>query len=76
MKLMRVTKNLANQLNHAKCILKLNFNKFQWHEEDLINFHKTKIEKLFARLQSERQQELIEIQNNQQNKSKKSKSST
>jgi hypothetical protein len=31
--MMRVTKSRANELNHAKCILKLTFNKFDWTEE-------------------------------------------
>lgn len=31
----RVTKSRANELNHAKCILKLTFNKFDWQDSSL-----------------------------------------
>lgn len=39
----RVTKNMANELNHAKCILKLTFTKFFWTEDQLRNFHRPNI---------------------------------
>ncbi len=29
---LRVTKSRANELNHAKCILKLTYTKFEWSE--------------------------------------------
>ncbi len=44
----RVTKNKANELNHAKCILKLTFTKFDWREKDLLNFHRSNIDEAFA----------------------------
>lgn len=40
---MKVTISKANELNHAKCILKLTYNKFEWSEEDLNRFHRPNI---------------------------------
>ena len=37
----RVTENKSNELNHAKCILNLAFNKFSWTDNELASFHKT-----------------------------------
>lgn len=31
----RVTKSRANELNHAKCILKLTFTRFEWTDNAL-----------------------------------------
>ena len=48
----RVTKSKANELNHAKCILKLTYTKFDWRERDLINFHRPNIEDEYDRLRN------------------------
>lgn len=40
---LRVTKSKAYELNHAKCILKLTYTKFDWLEKDLVNFHRPNI---------------------------------
>ena len=40
----RVTKSRANELNHAKCILKLTYTKFDWSERDLLCFHRPNIQ--------------------------------
>ena len=34
----RVTKSRANELNHAKCILKLTYTKFEWSDHELLNY--------------------------------------
>mmetsp|Transcript_2125 Transcript_2125/g.2017 ORF Transcript_2125/g.2017 Transcript_2125/m.2017 type:complete len:109 (-) Transcript_2125:285-611(-) len=56
--LSRVTKNKANELNHAKCILKLTHTKFDWSGSELIRFHRTNIEEVFSKLKLERQMEV------------------
>ncbi len=40
---LRVTKSRANELNHAKCILKLTYNKFEWTDNDKLSFHRENI---------------------------------
>ena len=44
---LRVTKSRANELNHAKCILKLTYTKFDWSEKALLNFHRPNIQEVF-----------------------------
>ncbi len=44
---MRVTKSRANELNHAKCILKLTFTKFEWSDQELLNFHRPNVQEEF-----------------------------
>lgn len=44
---LRVTKSRAYELNHAKCILKLSYTKFDWTEKALNNFHRTNIQDIF-----------------------------
>lgn len=44
---LRVTKSKANELNHAKCILKLTYTKFEWSDRDLLNFHRPNIQEVF-----------------------------
>ena len=43
----RVTYSRANELNHAKCILKLTYTKFDWSEKALLNFHRPNIHEEF-----------------------------
>jgi len=50
---LRVTKSKANELNHAKCILKLTYTKFNWTESDLMNFHRPNIQEVFLRVKKE-----------------------
>ena len=45
----RVTKSRANELNHAKCILKLTYTKFEWSDHELLNFHRPNIQEVFQR---------------------------
>ncbi len=45
----RVTKSRANELNHAKCILKLTYTKFEWSDYELLNFHRPNIQEVFER---------------------------
>jgi len=45
----RVTKSRANELNHAKCILKLTYTKFEWSDHELLNFHRPNIQEVFER---------------------------
>lgn len=47
---LRVTKSRANELNHAKCILKLTYTKFDWSEKALLNFHRPNIQEIFDQL--------------------------
>lgn len=48
---LRVTKSRANELNHAKCILKLTYTKFEWTEDELLRFHRPNIQtEIFERL--------------------------
>ena len=35
-----MTKSRANELNHAKCILKLTYTRFDWSERGLMEFHR------------------------------------
>jgi hypothetical protein len=39
----RVSISRANELNHAKCILKLTYTKFEWSDRELLNFHRPNI---------------------------------
>ena len=41
---LRVTKSRANELNHAKCILKLTYTRFEWSDHELLNFHRPNIQ--------------------------------
>jgi hypothetical protein len=43
---LRVTKSRANELNHAKCILKLTYTKFEWSENELVSFHRPNIQEV------------------------------
>ena len=51
---LRVTKSRANELNHAKCILKLSYTRFDWSEKALLNFHRPNINDVFEYTQYER----------------------
>lgn len=51
---LRVTKSRANELNHAKCILKLTYTKFEWEDEELSNFHRPNIHKVFEQEHEEK----------------------
>ena len=46
---LRVTKSRANELNHAKCILKLTYTKFEWSDHELLNFHRPNIQEFMQR---------------------------
>ncbi len=46
-KTIRVSVNKAHELNHAKCILNLSYNKFEWSDDNLLNFHRPNINEVF-----------------------------
>lgn len=55
---LRVTKSRANELNHAKCILKLTYTKFEWSEKELLNFHRPNIAEIFEEKRMEAQRNI------------------
>lgn len=65
---LRVTKSRANELNHAKCILKLTYTRFDWSESALLNFHRPNINDVFEQIQYERDRQM-QMQNSSGTKS-------
>lgn len=55
---LRVTKSRASELNHAKCILKLSYTRFDWSEKALLNFHRPDINEVFDQIMYERERAL------------------
>lgn len=43
----RVTVSRANELNHARCILKLTYTRFEWSDKDLQRFHRPDLQEAF-----------------------------
>ena len=46
----RVTENRSNELNHAKCVVGLAYNKFSWTDEELESFHRGDFNNVWKRL--------------------------
>lgn len=60
----RVTKTITNQINHAKCIMKLTFAKFDWSEKALLSFHRPNIQEAFDQVKYEQEQMMEEERQN------------
>lgn len=50
--------NKAHELNHAKCILKLIYNKFEWSDKNLLNFHRPDINEVFEQLMQDKDRDM------------------